>query len=121
MTKRPTPAGRRRIGGDVYLAAYPPGSECPLRIDTGFEQPDWKAAVEGGFHRASFPGTAILVEDRWYEIARVNTSAGAPRRTYYDLRPWNDAATIRTAFEATPEACQELTRRHKEQAARQRH
>ena len=108
---------RRLIGGDVYLTR---GHGGLPRLDVGFTVPDWKARQEGSFHRATFPGTAISIDERWYEIVSVATSAGAPRRTYYDLREWDDSAVIRTAFELTPEACQALTQAHREREKRRK-
>ncbi|MCP3957498.1 MAG: hypothetical protein GY719_06565 [bacterium] len=110
-------SNRKLIGGDVYLTK---GTGSAPRLDLGFNVPDWKARQEGAFHRATFPGTAVLVGERWYEIVSVATSAGAPRRTYYDLREWDDTAVIRTAFELTPEACQALTQAHREREKRRK-
>ena len=129
VAERGTPSDRRRIGGDVFLATFPaaassgaPGSDAPQRrrIETGFAVADWKARREADAYRSAFPGTAIGIEGDWFEIVAVATSAGAPRRTYYDLLPWDDANVIRTAFELTPGACQALTRHYREQQQRRR-
>ncbi len=82
--------------------------------------PDWKAATPGSQVRAAFPGTAILIGGRWFEICRIGPLDGAPRRTAYDLWPWNDANVMRTAFELTPQACEALTRGHQDLKRRRR-
>ncbi len=114
------PTQRRRVGGDVYLTPLPSATGADWRVDVGFAVPDWKAAAAATQVQAAFPGTAVLVDDRWYEICRLGPLRNAPHRTAYDLRPWNDAEVIRTAFELTPSACDELTRRYRE-LERRRH
>ncbi len=111
---------RQRVGGDVYLTPSPPGAAGEWRVDVGFAVPDWKASATGSQTRAAFPGTAILVGGRWFEICRIGPLDGAPHRTAYDLWPWNDANVIRIAFELTPEACETLTRNRRAQQRRQR-
>ncbi len=112
-----TKTERQRIGGDVYLT--PPDSAGGPRVDVGFAVPDWKPATAGKLNQAAFPGTAVLLGSRWYEIHRVAPLIDAPHRTAYHLRPWNDSHVIRTAFELTPEACETLTRNHRERLQRQ--
>ena len=107
------PSARRRIGGDVYLSPTPPGAGGSWRVDVGFAVADWKAAIDATATRAAFPGTAIRVGERWYEICRIGPLEVAPHRVAYDLWPWDDSNVIRTAFELTPEACETLTLRHR--------
>ncbi|MEM7355882.1 MAG: hypothetical protein AAF657_34010 [Acidobacteriota bacterium] len=123
------PTNRRRIGGDVFLANLSSSPRQPsaddqtvpeLRIDTGFAVGDWKPRAEATPYRAAFSGTAVQVDERWYEIVHAETSAGAPRRTCYYLQPWNDTEVFRHVFELTPQACQDLTQKHREQQQRRR-
>ncbi len=116
----PTKPDRQRIGGDVYLSPSPPGAGGEWRVDVGFTVPDWKAAARGDQIRAAFPGTAVRIGERWFEISHVGPLEVAPHRTAYDLWPWNDAHVIRTAFELTPAACEALTRNRRAQERRGR-
>ena len=110
---------RRRVGGDVYLTPLSPTSGSRhWRVDVGFVVPDWKAATEADAFHAAFPGTALLVDGDWYEIASAGDMPGAPHRTAYSLRPWDDADVIRTSFELTSEACDALTQAYRERQRR---
>ena len=110
---------RRRVGGDVYLTPLNAADGGPRwRVDVGFPVPDWKAATEAGAIQPAFPGTAVLVDDDWYEIAGAEPMIGAPHRTAYALRPWDGAEVIRTAFELTPAACDALTHSYRESQRR---
>ena len=111
----PSTTGRCHIGGDVYFTLLDSGAP---QVDVGFAVADWKPAIPARHQRAAFPGTAMLVDGSWYEIYRVAPLAGAPHRTAYHLRPWDDAHVIRTAFELTSEACDALTREHRERQQR---
>ncbi len=108
----PTNPHRQRISGDVYLSPSPPEAGGEWRIDVGFTVADWKAGTPATQVRAAFPGTAVQIGGRWFEICRVGPFDQAPRRTAYDLWPWNDANVIRVAFDLTPKACEALTRKH---------
>ncbi len=109
---------RRHLGGDFYLEALDPGSAEKLRVDVGFEHSQWRPRRAGIDARSAFPGSALRIDDRWYEIVRVETAAGSPSRTSYYLEPWEDAATLRHPYELTPAVCAEVTRQHWRQQRR---
>ncbi len=108
----PPPAERRPLGGAFQFTILPPGSATTHRVDVGFPHPEWRARRPESPGRAAFPGSAILLDERWYEIVHLEQAAGPPPRFSYHLRPWDDAFPLRRTFELTAEACKKVTSEH---------
>src|ERR1700686_1967980 len=52
----------------------------------------WTARVEKTLTSAEFPGTAVLWEERYFEVLRAEPDAGGVR---YILEPWRDRHAMR--------------------------
>lgn len=63
--------------------------------------------------KTTFPGSAILFEDRHYEMI-LEEEDGAGRHLYY-LNPWEDRFPIRLQFHYTREECLRLVRQRKDE------
>lgn len=99
---------RRHLGGDFYLTETDGG----LRVDLGFQHPEWRPRRAGDVTRPTFPGSAVLSGERWYEVVRVGFSPDSPPRHLYVLEPWDDSFPIRKAYELTADACAKVSREH---------
>ncbi len=119
----PPAAERRRLGGDFHLVilspsgdqggeTQPPESPATLRVDVGFPHPEWRPRRPERPGRAAFPGSAILLDERWYEVFDVETEDGLPPRHSYTLRPWDDSFPLRRTFELSTEVCERTTAEH---------
>jgi hypothetical protein len=91
----PAPGGRRRPtwAGD-FVTSWPAGP-CRLRVDAPFAKARWQPRQAATFTTPLFPGTAVEVDGRLYEIARAESLAG---RHTYDLIDWADDLPIRQAL-----------------------
>ena len=113
----PAPRGpRRELAEGDGLTRYAPGAPFALRFDSRLEWDGWQARVDGDAVRATFPGTAVRVEDVWYEVRRAETVAG---RFVYFLAPWDDSFPLREPRELSAEACRREHARQREKVQRQ--
>ncbi|MEM6457580.1 MAG: hypothetical protein AAF772_21005 [Acidobacteriota bacterium] len=111
-------ARRRRIGGNIHLTRYS-GSNAfyPLAVDLDFHPAGWRGRLEHPDGSLSTPGTAVLVDDAWYEMVEFRQHPESGRYHGY-LQPWSDSETMRNIVELTPERCEALTSQHDHQEER---
>jgi hypothetical protein len=105
------PARRTPFASGEYLTRFPPGAPHALRLDCRREKPGWQARLPGGLVEATFPGTAVLFENHYYEIAAAREVGGWV--SYY-LDPWDDAMVLRRIVELSPAASES---EHRERSA----
>jgi hypothetical protein len=103
------------LGAEDFLVRYPPGARYRLCVETPVERA-WRGRIEGDQIRATHHGTALLFQDRYYEVVLIEV--GRAGLIHYNLAPWPDEAIIRQAAELSP-ATSELAAREK-QTARKR-
>jgi hypothetical protein len=94
-------APRAPFAPGEFLTRFPPGSAHALRLDCRREKPGWQARLPGGLIEATFAGTAVLFEGRYYEVVAARSVGGWV--SYY-LDPWDDACVLRRIVELSPEA-----------------
>jgi hypothetical protein len=94
-------APRAPFASGEFLTRFPPGSAHALRLDCRREKPGWQPRLPGGLIEATFAGTAVLFEGRYYEVVAARSVGGWV--SYY-LDPWDDACVLRRIVELSPEA-----------------
>lgn len=96
----PPLAPRAPFAPGEFLTRFPPGSAHALRLDCRREKPGWQARLPGGLIEATFAGTAVHFEDRYYEVVAARSVGGWV--SYY-LDAWDDACVLRRIVELSPE------------------
>ena len=91
---------RRSSAGGDFITRYAEGSACRLRIDTTHEKAGWRARQTSNGPEPTFPGTAVLFEDQYYELLAVSPLG---ERFAYDLGPWDDRFPFRGLVSYSPE------------------
>lgn len=114
----PLPPLRQPIAAGFDLLRYPPGAPYPLRVETPFPLPNWHPRQPDTLTRSELPGTALQIDDHWYEIVHME-AAPQPPRMAYDLRPWQDHHILRSVFELTPDLCQNEIAKKKQRERRE--
>lgn len=115
MDKLPSRAAPQRTyfaAGD-YITRHPPGSAEEIVIDSPREKRGWNAGTPGTQMRPAFPGAAVRIDDRYYEVVRVARQPGEQPRHLYFLNPWPDHFPIRTQFAYTREECERIAAEQK--------
>lgn len=118
MTTKSSSA-KRALGSGFQLVILPAGGPYELRLDAPFEHPEWIRRQET-VGRATYPGTALLVDGRWYEILSVEDASGVSRRVSYGLAPWEDRFPLRKVYELTPEYLKRFVEVEREKRHRMR-
>jgi hypothetical protein len=59
-------APRAAFASGEFLTRFPRGSAHALRLDCRREKPGWQPRLPGGLIEATFAGTAVLFEGRYY-------------------------------------------------------
>jgi len=88
-----------------------------LRLAVGFAPPGWQPRRAGTAGRPSFPGTGLLLDGRWYEIAGAAETAEG---MLYELTPWEDRFPLRQVFELSRDSCTAAAAEHRRRRARER-
>jgi hypothetical protein len=114
-------AQRRLLGGGVFVR-FDPERPDMLLVDAGFPLPGWKEPPPVELHRPAFPGTAVLWEDRWWELrsasqqlVRGQASTDGRGRHVYELAPWDEAHVIRFNCHLDAATCEAWRKSHDEQ------
>jgi len=94
-----TPYGgdRVRVDGETILLS--------CRVPKG-----WRARVERALNQSEFPGTAVMWDDEFYEVIRIEP---LPAGVRYTLEPWRDHHAMRVSerYDAESEAHRVAERR----------
>ena len=112
------PLFRRAVAGDVYVTLNPQDPD-ELRVDCGFPLPGWRPRPPRVPSRPDFPGTAVLYQERWFEIVRME-QATAGARVLYHLRPWDETHAIRAPQELSRAAAERATATHRQELRNKR-
>jgi len=99
---------KRPLGHGFQLVTLAPGGAHALRLDAPFEHPAWTVRRQGRGNQPIYPGSALLFEDRWYEVLDLEVPSGLPRRFSYFLAPWEEQFPLRQVSELTPEYLADL-------------
>jgi hypothetical protein len=109
-------AGRVLFAPGEYLTRFEAGAPHALRLDCRREKPGWRMRLPGGLVEPEFAGTAVLFEERHYEVVAAREVGGWV--SYY-LDPWDDAVLLRQVSELSPTAsAREAAERSREQRHR---
>ncbi len=106
--RAPTPGVREPFAAGDYLVRHPADRELALTIEAAFEKPGWRTRTAATATSAAHPGTAIQFEDSLYEIVAAEPGSLAGSGVRYQLRPWDDAYTIRRIVAYTRGECRRL-------------
>ena len=101
---RPVPH-RTCLGGDVFVTVDE-GKPDQIQVDTGFAVEGWKYRPPRVPNRPAFPGTAVLFQERWYEIVALKRLGS---RYVYELAPWEPSQTVRAPTELNAQTAQAAT------------
>ena len=74
---------RKYFAAGDYVTRFSAGSPQEIIIDSPREKPNWKERSPGGAVSSVFPGTAILFEERYYELIRIVKQPGEKPRYLY--------------------------------------
>ena len=125
------PSGRacRVVGGSAILGPVPPPASRIRRLAAGvvvrerdeglsvaspFVWTDWHPPTPPSPGRVGSPGTAVLFEDVWFEVRRVERNERGWR---YELGRWESGEALRTTSELSEAACETTRERCREAAA----
>lgn len=95
-------------------------SKQPRAVSSSFPREDWRPrqATTGG--RLPHPGTALVIDGKFFEIRNERPDRARPTMTIYGLAPWEESATIRHAEELNAESCRDAVKRYLENVERLR-
>ncbi|MCU1246447.1 MAG: hypothetical protein JWN02_2357, partial [Acidobacteria bacterium] len=81
----------RAFGSDRLVV----DDEGRIFLSSRLPKPNWNPRASGtSTLRAEHPGTAILCEERWYEVVAVESLG---QGVCYELAPWPEEHVIRTS------------------------
>lgn len=100
--------------GDFLIRSKEPHS-YDLLIDAPFEKPGWKRRMLAEDGKMTFPGSAVLFENRYYEIIDDEVDHKSGRHFYY-LKSWEERFPIRVQFPYTKGECERLAQQRRENA-----
>lgn len=106
----PTPAPVRLAEG-VTVERQADAQGFPLlRVVAEIPFP-WRARPPVAPHRPNYPGSAVLFEDRWWEVAGIERDP-ASHTTAYRLSPWPESEPLRQSFELHRANCERHRQAH---------
>jgi len=108
---------RIHLAAEDFITRFPPGGPYRFRIETPFER-NWRARIAGDQIRATHPGTALLFQDRYYEVVR--SEPGENGLFHYYLAPWQDDLVIRQAAELSPTTSEQAALDHQTKRLRRK-
>lgn len=108
---------RTYFAAGEYMTRFPPGSSEEILIDSPRQKRNWHAHAPGNQLRPEFPGTAVVIDGRYYEVLRIALQPGEPPRHLYFLGAWPDHFPIRAQFSYTREECERAAAEQKREQA----
>ena len=122
-----TPQKGRPLGSGFQLkpvsSSRSTGGDAPsptLSLQAPFQVPEWTARSGGAFGRPPFPGIALELDERWYEVLEIESGLGAPRPFAYHLAPWEDHFPLRQVVRLDADTLAGLARAERERQQRLR-
>jgi hypothetical protein len=111
-----SPSVRIHLAAGDFITRFASGNPYRLRLETPVER-NWRPRIEGDQIRSAHPGTALLFQDRYYEV--MLCEPGEDGLIHYHLSPWRDDSLIRQAAELSAATSEQAAIDHREE--RQRH
>lgn len=99
---------RAYFAAGEYITRFPAGFSHEILIESPREKSGWIPRSEKTHTHAVFPGTAILIDGRYYEVLSSARIPGEKPSYLYYLNPWPENFPIRLQFRYTKEECERL-------------
>jgi hypothetical protein len=115
--QNPSKLDRKHFFVGDFLTRLPSPGPYALLIDSPIPKPGWKQRMLSQDAKTTFPGSAVLFEDRHYEMV-LEEEDGTGRHLYY-LNPWDERFPIRIQFAYTREECLRWMRERKNERIQQ--